>query len=80
MKTSQLLLIATVLFAATFAANAKEQGKPVLQNLNIGDKPPLSAAMKSVLIMVVVFFIVEVGSYSFKVQGEITKIKNPVMK
>ena len=80
MKTSQLLLIATVLFAATFAANAKEQGKPVLQNLNIGDKPPLSAAMKSVLIMVVVFFIVEVGSYSFKVQGEITKMKNAVMK
>ena len=79
MKTSQLLLIATVLFAATFAANA-QKGSPVLQNLNVGDQPPLSSAMKSVLIMVVVFFIVEVGSYSFKVQGEITKMKNAVMK
>ena len=79
MKTSQLLLIATVLFAATFAANA-QKGSPVLQNLNVGDQPPLSSAMKSVLIMVVVFFIVEVGSYSFKVQGEITKMKNAIMK
>ena len=79
MKTSQLLLIATVLFAATFAANA-QKGSPVLQNLNVGDQPPMSSAMKSVLIMVVVFFIVEVGSYSFKVQGEITKMKNAVMK
>ena len=30
--------------------------------------------------MVIVFFIVEVGSYAFKVQGEITKMKNAVMK
>jgi hypothetical protein len=83
MKTSQLLLIATVLFAATFAANALakgEKGKPVLQNLDVGEHPPLSAAMKSVLIMVVVFFIVEVGTYAFKVSGEVTKMKNAVMK
>ena len=78
MKTSQLLVIATMLLAATFASAQK--GKPVLQNLDVGNSPPLSAAMKSVLIMVVVFFIVEVGSYAFKVQGEITKMKNAVMK
>ena len=78
MKTSQLLVIATMLLAATFA-NA-QKGKPVLQNLDVGKSPPLSAAMRSVLIMVVVFFIVEVGSYAFKVQGEITKMKNAVMK
>ena len=78
MKTSQLLVIATMLLAATFA-NA-QKGQPVLQNLDVGGSPPLSAAMRSVLIMVVVFFIVEVGSYAFKVQGEITKMKNAVMK
>ena len=78
MKTSQLLVIATMLLAATFA-NA-QKGQPVLQNLDVGKSPPLSAAMRSVLIMVVVFFIVEVGSYAFKVQGEITKMKNAVMK
>ena len=78
MKTSQLLVIATMLLAATFASAQK--GQPVLQNLDVGKSPPLSAAMKSVLIMVVVFFIVEVGSYAFKVQGEITKMKNAVMK
>ena len=78
MKTSQLLVIATMLLAATFASAQK--GKPVLQNLDVGTSPPLSAAMRSVLIMVVVFFIVEVGSYAFKVQGEITKMKNAVMK
>ena len=78
MKTSQLLVIATMLLAATFA-NA-QKGQPVLQNLDVGKSPPLSAAMKSVLIMVIVFFIVEVGSYAFKVQGEITKMKNAVMK
>ena len=78
MKTSQLLVIATMLLAATFASAQK--GKPVLQNLDVGKSPPLSAAMRSVLIMVVVFFIVEVGSYAFKVQGEITKMKNAVMK
>ena len=78
MKTSQLLVIATMLLAATFASAQK--GKPVLQNLDVGGSPPLSAAMRSVLIMVVVFFIVEVGSYAFKVQGEITKMKNAVMK
>ena len=78
MKTSQLLVIATMLLAATFASAQK--GQPVLQNLDVGKSPPLSAAMRSVLIMVVVFFIVEVGSYAFKVQGEITKMKNAVMK
>ena len=78
MKTSQLLVIATMLLAATFASAQK--GQPVLQKLDVGNSPPLSAAMKSVLIMVVVFFIVEVGSYAFKVQGEITKMKNAVMK
>ena len=78
MKTSQLLVIATMLLAATFASAQK--GQPVLQNLDVGGSPPLSAAMRSVLIMVVVFFIVEVGSYAFKVQGEITKMKNAVMK
>ena len=78
MKTSQLLVIATMLLAATFASAQK--GSPVLQNLDVGKSPPLSAAMRSVLIMVVVFFIVEVGSYAFKVQGEITKMKNAVMK
>ncbi len=80
MKTSQLLLIATVLFAATFAANAQDKPLgPVMQQVKLNTAPPLSSAMKSVLIMVVVFFIVEVGSYSFKVQGEITKMKNSVM-
>ena len=79
MKTSQLLFIATILFAATFAVHA-QKGQPVMQQLDVGSQPPLSSAMKSVLIMVVVFFIVEVGSYSFKVQGEITKMKNAVMK
>ena len=78
MKTAQLLVIATMLLAATFASAQK--GQPVLQNLDVGKSPPLSAAMRSVLIMVVVFFIVEVGSYAFKVQGEITKMKNAVMK
>ena len=67
-----------MLLAATFASAQK--GSPVLQNLDVGKSPPLSAAMRSVLIMVVVFFIVEVGSYAFKVQGEITKMKNAVMK
>jgi hypothetical protein len=81
MKTSQLLLIATVLFAATFAANAQDKPLgPVMQQVKLNTAPPLSSAMKAVLIMVVVFFIVEVGSYSFKVQGEITKMKNAVMK
>ena len=79
MKTSHLLLIATLMFAATFGANAQE-GQPVLQRIKVGASPPLSSAMKSVLIMVVVFFIVEVGSYAFNVQGEITKMKNAVMK
>ena len=65
MKTSQLLLIATVLFAATFAANA-QKGQPVLQTINNGAAPPLSSAMKSVLIMVVVFFIVESSSLTLK--------------
>ena len=74
MKTS-LLLLATLVFAATFAANA-QKGQPVIQNIKIGEAPKLSAAMQSVLIMVVVFFIVEVGSYAFKVQGEITKLTN----
>ena len=74
MKTS-LLLLATLVFAATFAANA-QKGQPVLQRIAVGEAPKLSAAMQSVLIMVVVFFIVEVGSYAFKVQGEITKLAN----
>eukprot|EP00944_MAST-04C_sp_MAST-4C-sp1_P015354 g15354.t1 len=74
MKTS-LLLLATLVFAATFAANA-QKGQPVIQNIKIGEAPKLSSAMQSVLIMVVVFFIVEVGSYAFKVQGEITKLAN----
>ena len=74
MKTS-LLLLATLVFAATFAANA-QKGQPVLQRIAVGEAPKLSAAMQSVLIMVVVFFIVEVGSYAFKVQGEITKLTN----
>ncbi len=78
MKTSQLLVIATMLLAATFASAQK--GQPVLQRIAIGQNTNLSAAMKSVLIMVIVFFIVEVGSYAFKVQGEITKMKNAVMK
>ena len=78
MKTSQLLVIATMLLAATFASAQK--GQPVLQRIAIGQNTNLSAAMRSVLIMVVVFFIVEVGSYAFKVQGEITKMKNAVMK
>jgi hypothetical protein len=78
MKTSQVLLLATMLLALT-VANA-QKGSPMLQKLEVGAAPPLSAAMKSVLIMVVIFFIVEVGSYAFKVQGEITKMKNAVMK
>ena len=81
MKTSQVLLLATMLLALT-VANAQKEGKgqPVLQKIAIGENTKLSAAMKSVLIMVIVFFIVEVGSYAFKVQGEITKMKNAVMK
>ena len=78
MKTSQVLLLATMLLAAT-VANA-QVGQPITQRIAIGKSPSLSAAMKSVLIMVIVFFIVEVGSYAFKVQGEITKMKNAVMK
>ena len=78
MKTSQVLLLATMLLALT-VANA-QKGQPVLQRIAIGENTKLSAAMKSVLIMVIVFFIVEVGSYAFKVQGEITKMKNAVMK
>ena len=78
MKTSQLLVIATMLLAAT-VANA-QVGQPITQRIAIGKSPSLSAAMKSVLIMVIVFFIVEVGRYAFKVQGEITKMKNAVMK
>ena len=78
MKTSQVLLLATMLLALT-VANA-QKGQPVLQKIAIGENTKLSAAMKSVLIMVIVFFIVEVGSYAFKVQGEITKMKNAVMK
>jgi hypothetical protein len=78
MKTPQVLLLATMLLALT-VANA-QKGQPVLQKIAIGENTKLSAAMKSVLIMVIVFFIVEVGSYAFKVQGEITKMKNAVMK
>ena len=64
MKTSQVLLLATMLLALT-VANA-QKGQPVLQRIAIGENTKLSAAMKSVLIMVIVFFIVEVGSYAFK--------------
>ena len=78
MKTSQVLLLATMLLALT-VANA-QIGQPITQKIAIGKNTNLSAAMKSVLIMVIVFFIVEVGSYAFKVQGEITKMKNAVMK
>ena len=45
MKTSQVLLLATMLLAATVATAQK--GQPITQRIIIGENTKLSAAMKS---------------------------------
>ena len=72
MKSFILLLLLTTVHA--------QKGQNVVQELNAGQSPPLSAAMKSVLMMAVVFFIIEVATFIYKAYMEVEKMKMDISR
>jgi hypothetical protein len=88
---SKVVFLFALLVALAAIADAQKKGAPVVQRLDNGagdhitDKnspkyAPLSTAMRSVLNLVVVYFVVDVVAYIFTLKGELTKVCKSVQK